>query len=421
MKHKLEQTKFPRFWQLADCSKLSVNFSLPSCSFTRTLAVPALAACIALLSNPAMAEQVEVTGKATIVNGNIEKAREDAISQALNYASLKAGVNFSSNQQIDQGKLTLDSFQIQRIGAANDVQLVSEIISDDKISVVLRMEVVEQQRAEQCVSQGLKATIMLPKALIKNKRDLAYGQLAYLQRDFSIQFGDALNAYSQYSVANVHADELLDHTNKLTNYRGNVLPSWLSEATDSHYVLQPEITDISVEDYETSLFGLVEHYPERYIKFKLNLYHGISGELVWSDSFESSSTWEFDKSQAVSTSSARFWQSSYGLKLNELFERSLIELDNQLNCRPLLGQIVARQGDRVVLNLGRNNGVKMGDKFQIVLQRNIPDRINTMRAVASKTRANVTIDQVTENTATAIISGIESANNIQINDIAIKI
>ena len=59
-----------------------------------------------------IAEQVEVTGTAKIVNGNMDKAREDAINQALNYASLRAGVNFSSQQQISQCSLTQDTFSM---------------------------------------------------------------------------------------------------------------------------------------------------------------------------------------------------------------------------------------------------------------------------------------------------------------------
>nr|WP_315903051.1 FlgT C-terminal domain-containing protein [Shewanella sp. KJ10-1] len=62
----------------------------------------------------------------------------------------------------------------------------------------------------------------------------------------------------------------------------------------------------------------------------------------------------------------------------------------------------------------------MGDKFQVVLQKNIPDRLNAMRAVASKSRANIVIDQVSEDSATAIFNGIDGADNIQVNDIAIK-
>ncbi|GGQ13489.1 flagellar assembly protein FlgT [Shewanella litoralis] len=370
--------------------------------------------------NAAFAEQVEVTGRAKIVNGDIDKAREDAISQALNYASLKAGVNFSSEQSIDQGRLTQDTFQIQRMGSANNVELMSEMISQNTITVVLQLELTEPEPNAQCKSQSLKAAIMLPQSYLQERAQLRYGQLANFEQQITEKLGKMINAQSRYSFARVHANEKIDNTNQLVNFRGYRIPTWLGEITESQYILQPDIIDISTEPAERGFLGFSEEYPLRQFMIKLTLYHGISGEVVWTETFATSAPWEFEKQEVVSPANQRFWRSSYGQSIIEIFQQSILTLDNQLNCRPLLGQIVARQGDRVIINLGRKNGVKMGDKFQIVLQKNIPDRLNTMRPIASKSRASVVIEQVSEDSATAIFDGIDAADNIQVNDIAIK-
>ncbi|GGP44952.1 flagellar assembly protein FlgT [Shewanella saliphila] len=369
---------------------------------------------------PAFAELVEVTGRAKIVNGDIDKAREDAISQALNYASLKAGVNFSSEQSIDQGRLTQDVFQIQRMGSANNVELMSEIISQNTITVVLQLALSEQEPNAQCKSQSLKAAIMLPQSYLQERAQLRYGQLANFEQQITEKLGKTINSQSRYSFARIHADEKIDNTNQLVNFRGYRIPTWLGEITESQYVLQPEIIDISTGPAQNGFLGLTEDYPIRQFMIKLTLYHGISGEVVWTETFATSTEWEFEKQETVSPASQRFWRSSYGQAISEIFQTSVLNLDKQLNCRPLLGQIIARQGDRIIINLGRKNGVKMGDKFQVVLQKNIPDRLNTMRPIASKSRANIVIDQVSEDSATAIFNGIDGADNIQVNDIAIK-
>ncbi|MGB6135633.1 MAG: flagellar assembly protein FlgT [Shewanella sp.] len=366
------------------------------------------------------AEQVEVTGRAKIVNGDIDKAREDAISQALNYASLKAGVNFSSEQSIDQGRLTQDVFQIQRMGSVNNVELMSEMISQNTITVVLQLALTEPEPNAQCKNQSLKAAIMLPQSYLQDRAQLRYGQLANFEQHITEKLGKTINAQSRYSFARIHADEKIDNTNQLVNFRGYRIPTWLGEITESQYVLQPEIIDISTEPAQSGFLGLTEDYPIRQFMLKLTLYHGISGEVVWTETFATSTEWEFEKQEIVSPASQRFWRSSYGQAISEIFQTSVLNLDQQLNCRPLLGQIVARQGDRIIINLGRKNGVKMGDKFQVVLQKNIPDRLNTMRPIATKSRANIVIDQVSEDSATAIFDGIDSADNIQVNDIAIK-
>ena len=368
-----------------------------------------------------IAEQVEVTGTAKIVNGNMDKAREDAINQALNYASLRAGVNFSSQQQISQGALTQDTFLMQRMGAANNIELLSEMVSGDTLTVMLSLYVDDTSQTDQCKAQSLKAAILLPQIEVADRSQLNHGHLLGFNQALTFQFGKLINSQSVTSFARVHADERLDDTNELVNFKGYGIPSWLGEITDSQYILKTKVIDMSTEPYTTSFLGFVDDTPLRQFNFELTLFHGISGEVVWNEAFATDAPWEFERQETVVPNSQRFWSSSYGAAISQQLQQSIISLDNTLNCRPLLGQIIARQGDRIIINLGRKNGVKLGDKFQIVLQKNIPDRLNNMRALVTKNRAEIVIDQVSEDTATAMIENIDAADNIQVQDIAIKL
>lgn len=367
------------------------------------------------------AEPIQVTGQARIVNNDIDKAREDAISQALNYASLKSGVNFNSEQRIEQGRLTQDSFSMQRMGMAENIELISESVSNNMLTVVLALDLAEQDETSQCQKQALKATIMLPQATLADRTQLRHGQLAKFEQAMTQELGNVINGQSNHSFIRIHADEKLDQANTLSNFKGYRIPSWLGQITDSQYILQPDILDISTEEGKSSYFGFVSEASIRQFSFRLTLYHGISGEVVWSETYSDFAPWEFELQETVMPSSQRFWRSAYGQKIIQLFQQSSLALDSELSCRPLLGQIIARQGDRVIINLGRRNGVKTGDKFQVILQQNIPDRMNNMRAIASKSQTVVTIDQVSEDTATAPLIGIGAADNIQIQDIALPL
>ena len=177
------------------------------------------------VSGDAVAERVEVSGKAKIIDGNIDKAREAAIDQTLNYASLKAGVNFNSQQSINQGNLTQNSFNIQRIGEASNIELVSEIISQSDITVLLRLNLQSKQQAQQCHSQQLKAAIMIPQTSMRDRSQLRYGQLANFEQALSQQYGNVINSLSDYSFVHMHENEKLDHSNELINFKGNRIPS----------------------------------------------------------------------------------------------------------------------------------------------------------------------------------------------------
>jgi hypothetical protein len=376
---------------------------------------------LALIITDADATPIQVTGQARIVAHDMDKAREDAISQALNYASLKSGVNFNSEQRIEQGLLTQDSFSMQSTGIAENIELVSESVNNDILTVVLSLDLADQETSAQCQRQSLKATIMLPQALLADRSQLRYGQLAKFEQAVTEQLGKVINSQSSTSFVRIHADEKLDQANTLNNFKGYRIPTWLGQITDSQYLLQSEILDISTEEGSSSYFGFVEESAIRQFSFKLTLYHGISGEVVWSKSYSAMAPWEFERQEIVSPNNQRFWRSAYGEKITQQFQQSSVDLDNELSCRPLLGQIIARQGERIIINLGRRNGVKTGDKFQIILQQNIPDRMNNMRSIASKSETTVTIDQVSEDTATAPLIGIGSIDNIQLQDIALSL
>ncbi|MDT3335040.1 flagellar assembly protein FlgT [Shewanella sp. SP1S1-7] len=375
---------------------------------------------LALLSLPTRAEWIEASGEATIINGNTAQAREEAINQAVSYATLSTGIQISSEQQTSNGNLTQNNFAINRNAQAISIQLVSERIQGNKIYVSLRLDL-NDDPTQQCPNGQLKAAILIPQAQIKDRTQLRYGQLSGFEEVISEKLGSVIDDYSATGFSHTHAKELLDIKQDLVDIRGYRLPSWLSEITDSQYILQPQIMDISMEPVQATFLGFWDEAPLRQFQFKLSLYHGISGEEVWSKSYSTSAPWEFEEQAIIAPNTDRFWRSSYGKNITKLMQQATHDLDSTLNCRPLLGQVVSRQADRVILNLGRKHGIRVGDKFQVVLQQNLPDRLNEMRAVATKSRATVKIEQVSEESSTAVLVDQNAAYNVQINDIALKI
>ncbi|QYJ79863.1 flagellar assembly protein FlgT [Shewanella acanthi] len=375
---------------------------------------------LTLFAIPAKAEWVNASGDATIINGNVTQAREEAINQAVSYATLNTGIQISSEQQTTNGNLTQNNFSINRNAQAISIQLVSERIEGNRIYVSLRLDL-NDDPTQQCPAGQLKAAILIPQAQIKDRAQLRYGQLSGFEEVISEKLGNSIDGYSSTSFSHIHAKERLDITQALVDIRGYRLPSWLSEITDSQYILLPQIIDISTEPVTRTFMGWWDEAPHRQFQFKLSLYHGISGEEVWSKSYSTSAPWEFAENAIVTPNSNRFWNSAYGRHISLIMQEATRDIDSTLNCRPLLGQVVSRQGDRIILNLGRKHGIRVNDKFQVVLQQNLPDRLNEMRAVASKSRATVQIEQVSEESATAVLTDQNAVYNVQINDIAIKI
>ncbi|MGS0682842.1 flagellar assembly protein T N-terminal domain-containing protein [Shewanella sp. 125m-7] len=386
-------------------------------------ALNSITALVCLMSSvlalPVQAKWITASGQAEIMDNNVTQAREDAIHQAVSYATLKSGARFSSQQTVSNGQLVNDTFVIEHQAQGKNIELISERIENNQITVNVRIDIVEPLN-DTCQGSHLKAAILIPQALIKDRTQLRVGNIGLFEQNLSERLALMLAQHSSSSFPQTHANERLDIDQALVDVRGYRLPSWLSEITDSQYILLPEIIDISTEDF-TSTLGLWDNDPMRNFQLRVSLFHGISGEKVWSQQYSQAAEWEFKRQQTVNSNSDTFWRSEYGQAIDQVLAQVSNDLDNSLNCRPLLGQVVSRQADRIILNIGRRHGIRVGDKLQLVLQQNMPDRLDNMRAVAGKSTASITIDQVTEESATAVLDGIAASLNIQINDLAIKL
>ncbi|WOT06221.1 flagellar assembly protein FlgT [Shewanella youngdeokensis] len=376
-------------------------------------------ACSFLLVAPVKAKWIQASGQAKIVDNNLTKARQDAIEQAVSYATLKTGARFTSQQTVSNGQLVTDSFTLTRNAQGQQVELVSEHVNEGYLTVNVRIDIVEALD-QACQGSDLKASILVPQAAIKDRSQLRYGNLGLFEQNLSEQLAQVIETHSSSSFTHLHADERLDIDQTLVETRGYRLPSWLGETTESQYILIPKIIDISPEP-STRTFGLWENDPMRVFQLSLSLFHAISGEKIWSKQYKKSAEWEFSLQQTVNSNNQQFWQSEYGEMISSVLLEASQDMDQALNCRPLLGQVVARQVDRIIINLGRRNGIRAGDKLQIVLQENMPDRLYNMRAIAGKSKATITIDQVSENSATAVLNGLSASLNIQVHDLAIKL
>lgn len=383
----------------------------------RSMANMVLACCL-FITVPAQAKWVQSHGQAKIIDHNVNQAREKAIEQALSYALLTSGARFSSEQTVSNGQLINDEFNLSHHAQSQRIELISEQVNDGYLSVKIRIDMLENPDAT-CQNSTLKASILLPQAQMKDRAQLRYGNLGQFEQHLSAQFADIIDQHSRSSFTHAHPNERLDVEQSLVDTRGYRLPNWLAEITDSQYILLPQIIDMSPEP-STRTFGIWENDPMRVFQLKLSLFHAISGEKVWSKHYRQEAQWEFSLQQSVNPNSAQFWRSEYGEMIHALLTGASADLDAVLSCRPLLGQVIAKQADRIIINIGRKNGLRVGDTLQLVLQQNIPDRLDNMRAIANESQVSITLDQITEESATALLTGVNAALNIQLSDLVIK-
>ncbi len=113
---------------------------------------------------------------------------------------------------------------------------------------------------------------------------------------------------------------------------------------------------------------------------------------------------------------AAFWQSPYGQALDSLAEQTASKIADTLRCTPLIGSVVAVDGDTLTINRGSEDGLRFSDTARILArsdplnglgQAMLPERFTFHRV------ANASIRQLQRNTAQLHASG----GTVQVGDV----
>lgn len=370
-----------------------------------------------LLAIPsAHAAWVTVTGDASIVDGNITAARQEAIKHALGMAVVTNGGSISAQQTVTNGVLDQTS-ALSNNANYNQLEVVREQQRGNRLEVTIRVDLANNP-ADSCLANALKAPLYLPRAMVFDRKQLRYGQMEAFPQALSRKIADVIHnnsnkVYPKLDLTNSVPSQIFNN-----EHRGDSA-SWLNQRTNTLYLLLPEVEDMAMSKAPSG-FSAMWDKQKRDFRLKMSLVHSISGETIWQQDYQFNSEWDFDASASVQPDSDEFWQSTYGNAIVDVIKRAILDMDDALGCRPTMAQVIAKQGQRVILNLGRKSGVRTGDKFKVVLQHNFPDRVGQTRTVAKATEVQVTIDQITDDTSTAVLSAKDDGANIQINDIALK-
>ncbi len=377
------------------------------------LIIASLMCFIPLLAD---ANWVEVTGKAYIENDDIELARQNAVDDALLNADFKYGVHFSNQYQIRDGKLANAASTLnQRTRASTEFELADEDIDGDEIKVEIRV-FVDGLTLNNEPKSLYKSRVLVPRTLVFNPQQLTYGQIHYFGRSLSKRLAGVIDRQSKTAFSESFPDDKLNFSPGSSHTDEQRLPQWLGAKTEAQYVLIPELTDVSVE--EESSLGMF-FSVKRQFALRLSLFHAISGEKIWSKSYRTDAEWEFARNEIISTESNRFWASDYGKKVSRVLRQAARDLGQLVTHRPLMGQIIAKKQNQLLLNVGRNHGLNINDTLNVILKRDLPDGLQAIRIIAENSKARVTVKQLTEDTALVSWSSHNIIENVQIGDLAI--
>jgi len=382
----------------------------------------ALLIALTCFSFTVQAEWFEVEGEAIIIDRDVEIARELAIRNALKQALLYAGASVSSLQSFNGGIISSENFQVRMGGEVRDIRLKSEVIKGDKITVMVVTDIVPDRN--KCLSAGYQKSISLLRFNIAHREQASYGGVYSINESFSRLFYESLRKNSQTFDARAFINKNIGFGGSTLPLRGDATPleiKQLSKSADSQYVIVGTITDLSTLKPKVNGIAklLADDLPDRNFRINVQVFDGLNGTLLFDKSYSKVTKWEFAKHRVVDTNALKFWRSKFGNSLQLMIDDILFDLDANLQCKLVEGRVIAVSGNELSINIGSNNGLKIGDSFLIKHSGGYVDQFGINRKKETSARTKVEVTKVYDKQATLVTSDLQPTANVQIDDLVI--
>jgi hypothetical protein len=350
------------------------------------------------------ADWYEATGQAVIEQGDIDSARQAAIEDALKRAALFAGASLQSTQQLINGILQQEQLGVVSNAQVSKLQLLSENRNNNILTITLRADITPQITS--CSGNPYRKPVLLSRIQLQARTDAIYGDLFTLGEHSTIQLERHLRDYSPTAMVSSLPQEMpLQYL---------VYPATEQLFSQGYqYVISASINDMSLGT-KTSHFWQKD-LKERHFAINVTLFDLFEQNIVYQQEYRTSANWPYKSHGTPASHSQAFWQMPYGSKIDKLLQIIAADMQQQLQCKPLLSAIKQVRQNEVMLDLGKLHGLQVGDQLQLFHIQRHPTTPGVKRLLQSQ--LNLTITELTERNAWAGTNKQQLLQHIQPGDV----
>lgn len=330
------------------------------------------------IPTPLSAAFITSEGQAPIRHNDLSTARYLATLDAMNQASLERGAEITSETIMNDLAIRSDTVRIRTQGKISQVHMLQEWQENGIYHVRISAE-----------HNNLPLHCSTPNALVHNKR---IGVTQFINRDLqqssdlrgveqglsrmairTINQSPKLTAVdlSDYAIQATSPTEIHEQVQHLARQSGVqfILGGTLLTAS------REQIGDLAESGMMKDLSSLIgiaqDNFQNRHLEIESTLYDGESGEAVLSIQDGTTLFGKVYVGRTHSVGSHAFLQTKTGQGLQQLIQRQRDLLIEELSCAPMSTSILAIDGNRITLPVGRNADLHRGDRL-IVVDRNDP-------------------------------------------------
>lgn len=321
---------------------------------------------------------VEVVGQAP-VDGALSHARQQALEDAMQQASLRAGAQVSSTQLMEQGVVKQDDVQLRSQAELKNVEVLWEDQQHGLYQVAIRADVSAGVMCPNS-SQRYRKAIAVTGFGLAQPMQATLGRLENIEQDLPRVLVNTLNDRGATHALDATRTSLFRDPRRAPSAETpqQRLTTSVSLATQlgAQYVVSGVVRDLAMQG-ETrnstpgqgerwlSLLGLEGDDHERQFVLDVFVHDGLSGAMLFQRSYATQGEWDVARQQRVGFASPRFWKTGYGQQVRGLLTSVVDDLDEVLRCQPFMARVVKARGNRLHIEASAGAGIRPGDKFQV--------------------------------------------------------
>ena len=379
------------------------------------------------------ATTVEAIGQAIVRKNDMGKAREEAIADAKQQASLQAAAFISSTQQIENGILEIDNMRISTLSSISNVEILEETMRGNTLHVHIRADInIEEACENGNTGNSFRKNVAIAAFPMQYPAQGNLGGFKNIESIISAQISARLNKQPNIFALNagnlrVHQDlntaasrQLDDGT--LTTMMDN------TQQLDTQYIVSGVIRDLSMlspnivqeKNWLIDTYNRLDYKSDKHLRHfsvEIFIYDGFSGTLLEQMSYETQGMWNLQGNTRTGFATPAFLQTDYGQKVDQLLNNAAYDLSQSLRCLPFSARITRVEDSQIWINAGKSSGLRRGDRLTIYRKNMFYNPTGNSTTELINTRLSLTINDVQPTSASGSINVSASQENIQPDDI----
>ena len=300
------------------------------------------------------AQRVKVTGRSHILDGDVDRARDLALNDALYNAAMKQNVELSSNTLMNQGVLERENVLMRSKSAILEHRVLEEKEQDGVYIMSLEVIIADPYSTQVCTTSGVRKTVSLYKIRVRSSETVSARNLGTVRKNIN-QLPPVLQAKKGIRFLN-RSHKRFDERQfnlALNNMLYEDLTTVGSTVERRGFILTGDVIMRGDSNYENLS-------NNKTLQVGLDLRVFDANDMTLYKRYVRVANVETDRAPVLFSMVRENKNDAGGKEIAAFMQNSFDALMNEIECAPLQGRIMMVRGRDIHLNVGQQSGVKAG-------------------------------------------------------------